>query len=316
MQYTKNISPAKKRIFIIIFTLIFTLGFIRPISSSADYSYKEWKQFDSSWSSMTLGGSATMARTGCAVTSLAMLCVHSGAVSDESFNPGVLVSFLNKDGAFTGDGSITWSKITDYTPYLTYEKSKTARFSSESAAVDAMKDYLLSGYYVIIKVNNSGSTHFVTLDYITSDKIYMMDPGKTGATDLFGTYGYGNIREVRLFKSAIGDPSTLITDGTVPEDPVITIEEATEPADSVSSTANVVLNTSGDVISSNTSDFLAGSYKTIAPLNLRSDSNIDSDVLWTIPRNTEVNVEVTTLDGWGMVTWNGKTGWVSLRYVE
>ena len=50
-------------------------------------------------------------------------------------------------------------------------------------------------------------------------------------------------------------------------------------------------------------------------LNLRSDKTTKSKILKTIPNNTELiitNIE----DGWGYTTYSGKTGWVSMEYVD
>ncbi len=321
MQKIKNDSKTfRSHILVLILTMVFTIGCIFSVSvpkASADDSYKSWKQTDPAWGSMTLSGRGiTVAKYGCAVTALSMMCVHSGAVSSENFNPGVLVNFLKEDGAFTSDGSIIWSKISDFTPNITYKMNNNNRYSSEQSVINTMSGYLSSGYYVLIRVNNNGSTHFVTLDYMTDSDIFIMDPGKKDATNLFDTYGYYNITGVRLFNVTTGDSSTLITDGTVPEDPTAPVEEIDGKLDSISSSANLVLNNSGDVISSNTSDYLAGKYSTIAALNLREEGNIDSDVLMTIPKNAQLNVVLTTIDGWGKVTYNKKTGWVCLRYVK
>jgi uncharacterized protein YgiM (DUF1202 family) len=347
MQITSDeIKPFRVRLVVVLMTVIFTLSCLFSVSLSkvdADDTYKTWKQFDSAWGSEVLGKSGTtMAKNGCAVTALAMLCVHSGAVDEDGFDPGVFVNGLSSLNAFSSDGSITWSKVSSYTPYLSYASYSNSGYSSQTAVINAMKNYLNSGYYVLIRVNNSGSTHFVTLDYMTDDAIYMMDPGKTGAVDLFATYGYYNVTGVRLFTSSVGDSSSLITDGSEPKDPVFEengAADVTNTTDSTASTdttdatdatnateettvesiyssANVVLNKSGDIISSDTTDYLAGTYTTIAALNLRSGASIDTSVLLTIPKNTKVNVSVTTIDGWGLVSYKNKTGWVCLRYVK
>ncbi len=45
----------------------------------------------------TLGSCGnTMAEIGCAVTSIAILVVHSGSKSESSFNPGTLCDYLSK----------------------------------------------------------------------------------------------------------------------------------------------------------------------------------------------------------------------------
>jgi uncharacterized protein YgiM (DUF1202 family) len=283
-----------------------------------DLSYKSWKQFGESWSNISIGNS-TIARSGCAVVSLAMLCVHSGSVSIDGFDPGVFANGMKSLGAFTSDGGINWSAINKYTSNLSFEKSINSGYSSQSATLEAIKGYLNSGYYVVARVNNSGSTHFVLVDYVTDSKIYMMDPGKSSANELFATYG--NITGLRLFKSTVGDPSTLITGGEIPVTPLAsqyeTPAEDTEDSDEdLSSSAAVVMNGTGAIVSAESSGYIAGDYTTVAALNFRSAPSTESEALCVIPKGTAVKVEVTTIDGWGRVTYNDKTGWICLRYVK
>lgn len=280
-------------------------------NSAAVPEYKTWKQFGESWSNMYIGRK-TCASIGCAVVSLAMLCVHSGAVNDENFNPGVLITALKSKGAFSSSGDITWSKITEYTSALKIEQNKNLRYSSQKAALSAVRGFLASGYYPIIRVNNNGSTHFVCVDYVSNDEIYIMDPGKSNATQLFKVYGYKNITGVRLFKSANGNPASLVQDGTM-----IPADDSQEEGKVSASVADAILDFSGNVVSAESSGYLAGKYTTIATLNLRSDLEIsDDNVIATIPKGTALTVEVTTADGWGKASYNGKTGWVCMRYVK
>ena len=63
--------------------------FCTSFTVSAADGYKDWTQGDSRWGNKTLGSCGdTMAEIGCAVTSIAILVVHSGSKSESSFNPG------------------------------------------------------------------------------------------------------------------------------------------------------------------------------------------------------------------------------------
>ena len=56
----------------------------RASLQAATGEYRSWKQGDSRWGSMHLGSSSdTMAESGCLVTAIAMLMVHTGC-ADES----------------------------------------------------------------------------------------------------------------------------------------------------------------------------------------------------------------------------------------
>lgn len=288
-----------------------------PKETESVPEYKTWKQIgDNSWANISIG-STTIRKSGCAVVSLAMLCVHSGSVSVDGFDPGVFANGMKKLGAFSQDGSIKWQKVSEYTSNLQFTLNKSISYSSEKAAIDGIKDYLNSGNYVIIRVNNNGSTHFVCLDYVTDDKIFIMDPGKRGdnSNDLFASYGYGNITGIRLFKSSVGDPKTLITEGKAPQDPIVG-DGAAASDKAVASSAGVVLDGTGNILSCESTGYLAGEYTTISALNLRQEASIESPVLMTLTKKTKVKVTATNLEGWGKITINKTTGWICLRYVK
>ena len=72
--------------------------FCTSFTVSAADGYKDWTQGDSRWGNKTLGSCGdTMAEIGCAVTSIAILVVHSGSKSESSFNPGTLCDYLSKN---------------------------------------------------------------------------------------------------------------------------------------------------------------------------------------------------------------------------
>ena len=51
-------------------------------------------------------------------------------------------------------------------------------------------------------------------------------------------------------------------------------------------------------------------------LALKKEANADSDRYLLIPDNTRLTIDKVTDDGWGRTTYNGYTGWVSLRYTK
>ena len=95
------------------------------VSADGD-NYKTWLQTDSRWGSIGFGynDSYTVARVGCALTSVAKVMAYSGAVSRDTsvFNPGVLCNFLKANGGFTSSGDIYWAKPCEYTSNFTLEK--------------------------------------------------------------------------------------------------------------------------------------------------------------------------------------------------
>lgn len=189
------------------------------ISAISDNSYKSWKQYGESWSSMTLGSSGeTVARSGCAVTSAAMLMVKSGSVTDDSFTPGTIVGYMSSHGGFTSSGSINWNKLTDYAPSFVY-CGKSSLSGTQQQKAEKMQSLMDQGYYLAAVVKNGG--HFVAVDSVNGSNVTMMDPGSR-ATSLFEQYAASGVVSLRLFKGANSTAKTSETEETIPA-------ETTEP---------------------------------------------------------------------------------------
>ena len=76
----------------------------RATLKAATGEYKTWKQYDSRWSRQLMGeGGDTMAASGCLVTAIAMLMVHSGAADEYGVDPGKLCTYLSNNKGFTGN---------------------------------------------------------------------------------------------------------------------------------------------------------------------------------------------------------------------
>ncbi len=165
----------------------------------SDNAYKSWKQYGETWSSMTLGSSGeTVARSGCAVTSAAILMVKSGSVTDDSFTPATLVSYLSANGGFSASGGINWNKLTNYAPSFVY-CGKSALSGTQQQKAEKMQSLIDQGYYLEAVVKNGG--HFVAVDSVSGSDVTMMDPGSK-STSLFDKYAASGVVSLRLFKGA------------------------------------------------------------------------------------------------------------------
>lgn len=198
------------------------------IQAMSDNAYKGWKQYGESWSSMTLGASGeTVASSGCAVTSAAMLMVKSGSVTDESFTPGTIVGFMSSHGGFTSSGSINWNKLTEYAPSFVYCGKSTLSGTQQQKA-EKMQSLMDQGYYLAAVVKNGG--HFVAIDSVNGSNVTMMDPGSR-ATSLFDQYAASGVVSLRLFKGAYSTaaaPEEIETEAIPAEMTETTTELVTE----------------------------------------------------------------------------------------
>ncbi|MDE5563850.1 MAG: SH3 domain-containing protein, partial [Oscillospiraceae bacterium] len=140
----------------------------------------------------------TVAKSGCAVTSAAMLMVQSGSVTDADFNPGTIISYLNQNGGFSSSGSINWNKLSGYAPNFTYVRNyKLSGTQQQKAAT--MQSLMDDGYYLLAVVKYGG--HFVAIDSVDGSNVTMMDPGSR-STSLFDKYAADGVISLRLFTGA------------------------------------------------------------------------------------------------------------------
>lgn len=195
-------------------------------------TYKHWKQGDygtypAPWASKNIasgGGYDTCSNSGCALVSSAILLVHSGAVTDNSFDPGVFIDDVVARGATNSNGE--WTSLDTLMNYknsgimtgVDYQRNCFGGDYTQSASWDTVYNTLLkqlqNGYYVMIRVSIRGDCgHFVALDYIdTSSKtIYIMDPGSSHKENL--TDYSGRILGYATFKTNASNASQYILNG-------------------------------------------------------------------------------------------------------
>lgn len=192
-------------------------------------TYKHWKQGDygtypAPWANKNIasgGGYDTCSNSGCALVSSAILLVHSGAVTDNSFDPGVFIDDVVARGATNSSGA--WTSLDTLMNYknsgvmtgVDYQRKCFGGDYTQSASWDTVYNTLLkqlqNGYYVMIRVSIHGNCgHFVALDYIdTSSKtIYIMDPGSSHKENL--TDYSGRILGYATFKTNASNASQYI----------------------------------------------------------------------------------------------------------
>ena len=152
------------------------LGLVSTGGVTGDWA--NWKQKYaangglSPWADVKIG-KATLGDVGCLVTSLAILIARSGApVQLSEFNPGTFASYLNSQGSFTDGGSLSsLDHVSDVVPsFSTVSYGAPYTLSGIQSSLD-------KGYYVQIKLQKGDSTHFVAVDRVVGNTIYINDPG-------------------------------------------------------------------------------------------------------------------------------------------
>ena len=266
----------KRAASLIICALVITMS---VISVSAAENYRTWTQGDYRWAKMTLGScSDTMSEIGCAVTSLAILTAHSQSASPDEVNPGTLCEYLSDNDGFDSYGNLYWAAVSGLVPDFGFTKKADISIKTEKAITNQLAGYINQGYYIVLSVRNDA--HWVAVDTITDNEVYMFDPAQNKVHKLFDYYDAAGIPQVRLYKGKVAPAKVTVT------------------------------GTASDVT------YLTGHYKTNDVLNLRASYSTSSDVRATIPSGTTVVVTRVYDNQWGQIEYNGKTGWIYLEYAD
>lgn len=169
--------------------------------TNAAGEFTNWKQCNESWSSIKLGKSGkNICRIGCAATSVAIQIANSNAkVAISKLDPGTFVETLNENGGFTSGGEIDWGKASVVAPNFTYV-GRDSLIGDEEDKAQKLKNYINNNEYIVIGVHKAakdGITHWVALDSVSSNTVFMFDPGSAN-TKLFDTYPYTKSRDIAI----------------------------------------------------------------------------------------------------------------------
>lgn len=229
MQHLHNQRNSGKKIFSVISAFVMSLCFMIPTSSMADYIesdtsseaeesasiYDEclsWSQLDERWSNTPMGYS-NIRSSGCLLTSLAIMAVHSDSIDDtamanmgitdiEQFNPSVLANAYTNANGFTSDGAIaSWGTVHELIPQIEWGKDDYFVSTEKSAVADEIRTMTNDGWYIIARVvTQNGGWHWVYIQGVNDDdSIIMSDPAKQ-ESDLYSSYPDGLQGEYWILK--------------------------------------------------------------------------------------------------------------------
>lgn len=175
--------------------------------------YLSWSQLDSRWGNVAMGGS-TIRSSGCLITSLAIMLVHSGSIDSaamknlgisdiEQFNPGVLANAYTSVNGFSSGGAISsWGTIHQLVPKVEWGWDKYFSNTSKEAVSAEIKSLMSQGWHIIARVAAPyGGYHWVYIQGVTDETIYICDPAKD-ERDLYEAYADGLQGEYWALKGA------------------------------------------------------------------------------------------------------------------
>lgn len=167
--------------------------------------YKDWKQMDPRWADIHLGSDGdTVKNIGCLVTSVAILIADSGLrEAGEDFNPGTFAQSLSNNNGFTG-GALIWATVEKVVPGFKVENVWISLTGNEREKINAIKNYISQGFKIVVRVVTS--QHWVAVDDIEGDIIYMNDPA-SWSDNMFGKYSSGDTTRMAVFSTPNGNVS-------------------------------------------------------------------------------------------------------------
>ena len=164
--------------------------------------YATWLQSGQSWSNIQLGTSRhTISSAGCLVTSISMLIAKSGVPTtvDGEFNPGTFVQKMNSVGGIDANGNFQWYSVSKAAPNFQFVNKVYVSGKTREEKLKVINDLVTQGYYVVVEVMGNTGQHWVAVDSVNGENIFMYDPD-TQYTDLWSRYNYNNTSAVAYFK--------------------------------------------------------------------------------------------------------------------
>ena len=163
-----------------------------------------WKQKGREWSNIRIGNtSKTIGDVGCLVTSVSILIKKSGVPTKDiyPFNPGTFVTALNNVYGFDG-ANLQYGPISKVVPGFVYQDRVMLKGKTKQEKLSIIRKYQESGYYLAAEVAGATETsqHWVAIDNVVGDKIYMLDPGSE-ATDMWQQYDWNLTTQFVYFKA-------------------------------------------------------------------------------------------------------------------
>ncbi|MBP5379800.1 MAG: dockerin type I repeat-containing protein [Ruminococcus sp.] len=318
----------EKRLFSVLLAVFILIGMLAGICQTnnkahAAEDFRLWRQNDERWGDQPIGGS-TVRSSGCYITSIAMAAVASGAKDTESFDPGVFAKTLNDMGAFNQWGGLSaWASVNKAIPEVSIATANLSfKSDTQSGKAAEIKEYLDKGLYVICNVGG----HWVYIDGIIGDDVYMADPAKDEIL-MFEAYDNKNITLFQAIKgkepysgftpleTAVKEEKSSAAVSSVTA--ALTTTTAAQSAKTTITTTKVTTTTAKAQTTPRpavtTVTYKAGEYycPDTVPVRVWSDIKTKKDAIASLSAGNVVNVLSVSGDV-GEVKINGKRGYVEL----
>lgn len=275
-----------------------------PVRVNAAEDYRLWRQWDERWGDIYLGTSTdTMARSGCLVTAVAILAVHSGTKDAEIFNPGTFVQELNNVGAFDSWGAIaSWAKVTEVIPEVKFVKSGSFSSTTQSGKAQEILSVINEGYYVICNVGG----HWVFVEGVNGSDVYMIDSAKDEIL-MFAGYSNSNITSWQAYTGK-NPPGNIIG-------PLVTTTATTTSTTTTTTSTTTTTTSTTTTFTTTTAPIIypSGEYYCYTDgFTLIYNSNTGSNEIGCLKKGNIVNI-IESANGRGCFVFGEETGWVDMN---
>lgn len=167
----------------------------------ASGDFTNWKQCDSQWGSTKLG-SKTICEIGCLATSVSIQIARSGTqIMVDNFNPGTFVSTISQHNGFDSKNNFNWSENSwvSIAPNFKLVQSNISLSGNRVSKANQIAEQIQKGYFPIVSVKNDG--HWVAIDYVDGDNVYVFDPASGNTTgQLWPYYTVEGTKHMSIYK--------------------------------------------------------------------------------------------------------------------
>ena len=151
---------------------------------------------DPKWKDISLGGSSSVGRAGCLVTSISMQIARSGTKIGSlpsgysEFNPGAFVISSNEHDGFAGGGNYAWTGFQTIAPNWGVGDFVSLGVSSNDKLAEAVSRELSSGFgteqyqkFLVLQIHHATSSqHWVAVNGVENGVVTIFDPARNGTT--------------------------------------------------------------------------------------------------------------------------------------
>ena len=107
---------------------------------------------------------------------------------------------MNNNYGFDQYGNLQYTPISNLIPDFQYRGKIILNGKSKEEKLNEIRKYYEAGYYLVVEVLGATdeAQHWVAIDKVTNDTIFMFDPGSNAS--MWNEYNWNNTKQFIYFK--------------------------------------------------------------------------------------------------------------------